>query len=166
MRNRRRGTTLIEFTLTGIPIMFLSVSVFECSLAMFEYESMANAVAIAARYAASHGATCAQSPNSCTVTIGSVANVIAGYSWIISSANMTVKFTDNSGTTTCILNTCQTRTAQFPSGTGNANAVGNTITINLTHTITNPLPMYWPGAANGDDAGYTLGANSIQVIQF
>ncbi len=166
MRSRQRGTTLIEFTLTGIPIMFLSVSIFECSIAMFEYESMANAVAIAARYAASHGATCAQSPNSCTVTIENVANVIASNSWIINTANMTVKFTDNSGTTTCTLSTCQTNTAQFPSSAGSANAVGNPIRIKVTHTITNPLPLYWPDAAASDDSGYTLGANSVQVIQF
>lgn len=166
MRNRRRGDTLIEFTLTGIPIIFLGISIVECSIAMCEYESMSNAVTIATRYAASHGATCAANGNSCTIEIENVANLIASTAPIISPANMTVTFTDNSGSTTCTLSTCQTNTAQFPSSTSNANAVGNPITIKVTHKLTNPLPMYWPPHAYTDDSGYILGASSVQVIQF
>jgi Flp pilus assembly protein TadG len=165
MRNRRRGSTLLEFTLTGIPLMFLSLSVIECSIAMLEYDSMANAATVAARYAASHGATCG-TPNTCTVTIEDVANLIANNSWIINTGNMTVTFTDPSGSTTCTLSTCQTNSATFPSSTGGANAVGNQITINLTHKITNPMPMFWPPNADQDDTGYNLSANSVQVIQF
>jgi Flp pilus assembly protein TadG len=166
MRNRRQGSTLLEFTLTGIPVMFLSLSIIECSIAMLEYDSMANAVAVAARYAANHGATCSQNGNTCTVRIEDVANLIANNAWIISSSTMTVTFTDNSGSTTCELSVCQTKTAQFPSGTSGANAVGNPITINVTHKVTNPLPMFWPPNADVDDSGYNLSANSVQVIQF
>jgi Flp pilus assembly protein TadG len=165
VRNRRRGDTLIEFTLTGIPIIFICITIVECSIAMCEYESMMNAVSIAARYAASHGATCGN-PNSCTVEIENIANLISSTAWIINTASMTVTFTDNSGSTTCTLSACQTNTAQFPSSTSNANAVGNPITIKLTHKLTNPLPMYWPPHADTDDAGYTLGATSVQVIQY
>lgn len=146
--------------------MFLTLSIFECSIAMFEYESMANAVTVAARYAASHGATCSQNGNSCMIEIENVANAIAGNSWIISSSAMTVSFTDNSGTTTCTLSTCQTNTSQFPSSTGGANTVGNPITIQVSHKITNPIPMYWPHDSNMDVTGYTLRATSTQVIQF
>jgi Flp pilus assembly protein TadG len=166
MRNRRRGSTLLEFTLTGIPLMFLSLSIVECSIAMLEYDSMANAVAAAGRYAASHGATCAQTPNTCTVRIEDVANVIASSAWIISNSTMSVTFTDNSGSTTCELSVCETNAAQFPSSTGAANAVGNPITINVSHKVTNPLPMFWPPTADVDDTGYNLSANSVQVIQF
>ena len=164
MRNRRRGNTLSESTLTGIPINLLGISIVECSIAMCEYESMMNAVSLAARYAANHGATC-ESPNTCTITIENIANYIANTAWIISPSSMNVTFTDNSGTTTCTLSACQTNTATFPSSTSNANAVGNNITISVTHKLTNPLPMYWPPHAL-DDTAYTLGATSVQVIQF
>ena len=170
VRDRRRGSTLIEFTLTGIPIMFLCITIVECSIAMCEYESMMNAVSIAARYAANHGATCSATTNNgtnnCTIEIENIANVIASTAWIINTSSMTVTFTDNSGATTCTLSTCQTNTAIFPSSTSGANAVGNPITIQVTHRLTNPLPMYWPPHALADDAGYTLGATSVQVIQF
>ena len=165
MRNRRRGSTLLEFTLTGIPLMFLSLSIVECSIAMLEYDSMANAATVAARFAASHGATCG-TPNTCTVRIEDVANVIASSAWIISNSTMSVTFTDNSGSTTCELSVCQTNAAQFPSSSGGANAVGNPITINVSHKVTNPLPMFWPPNADVDDSGYNLSANSLQVIQF
>jgi len=166
MRNHRRGSTLLEFTLTGIPLIFLSLSVVECSIAMLEYDSMTNAVTVAARYAANHGATCSQNGNSCTVRIEDVAKLIANTSWIISTATMSVTFTDASGSTTCELSVCQTNTAQFPSSTSGANAVNNAITISVTHKVTNPLPMFWPPNADVDDTGYTLGASSVQVIQF
>jgi Flp pilus assembly protein TadG len=165
VRNRRRGSTLIEFTLTGIPILFLTISIVECSIAMCEYESMINAVTIAARYAANHGANC-QSPNTCTIRIEDIANLIATTAWIITPSSMTVTFTDNTGPTTCTLSTCQTNTAQFPSSTSSANAVGNPITIKVSHRLTNPMPMYWPPHVDTDDAGYTLSASSKQVIQF
>jgi Flp pilus assembly protein TadG len=166
MRNRRRGSTLLEFTLTAIPMLFLSLSVVECALAMLEYDSMANAATVAARYAANHGATCAQSPNSCTVRIEDVANLIAATTWIISTSTLNVTFTDPSGSTTCELSVCKTNASTFPSSTSNANAVGNPITIKVTHTTVNPLPMFWPPKADADDTGYTLGAASVQVIQF
>ncbi len=166
MRNRRRGDALIEFTLTGIPVIFLAVTIVNCSIAMYEYESMSNAVTIATRYAANHGATCSQNGNSCTIEIENVATMIANTAPIISASSMTVYFTDNSGTTSCTLNTCETNSAQFPSSTSNANAVGNPITIKVTHRLTNPLPMYWPPHTDTDDTGYTLGASSKQAIQF
>jgi Flp pilus assembly protein TadG len=164
MRDRRRGDTLIEFTLVGLPILFVGIAIVECALGMYEYQSMANAATIAARYAASHGAGC-ESPNTCTVTIATVANVIAAYTTIMSPSTLTVSFTDGSGTTTCALPTCETNSAQFPSSTSNANLAGNPITISLQHVIKNPLPMYWP-PTDKDDTGYLLGANSVQVIQF
>jgi Flp pilus assembly protein TadG len=164
MRNRRRGSTLLEFTLTGIPLLFMSLSVVECSLAMFEYDSMATAATVAARYTASHGATCALGGNSCTVRIEDIANLIANNAWIINTGNMTVTFTDTSGSTSCTLSTCQTNAAQFPAST--ANGVGSPITINLVHKITNPMPMFWPPKLDADDTGYNLSANSTQAIQF
>jgi len=145
--------------------MFLSLSIAECSVAMLEYDSMANAVAVAARYAVNHGAAC-ETPNSCTVSIEDLANLIASSTSIISNSTMSVAFTDYSGTTTSELSVCQTNAAQFPSSSGAANAVGKPITINVSHKVTNPLPMFWPPTADVDDTGYNLSANSVQVIQF
>ncbi len=133
---------------------------------MFQYVAMTNAATVAARYAANHGATCSQTPNSCSIKVQDVANLIASTARILDPARLNVSLTDNSGTTTCTLSVCETKTAQFPSSTGQANAVGNPITINLTYAITNPMPMYWTAGAQANNSGYALGARSIQVIQF
>lgn len=168
MRNRRRGSTLLEFTLTGLPVMFLSLSVVECGLSMFEYNSMANAVTVAARYASNHGATC-QSPNACTIKVSDVANLIANTAWILDTSKLNVVLTANGVATNCKpLNTCQTNaspsTNQFPAS--GDNAVNMDITITATYKGTNPMPMFWPPNADVDDSGYTLGAQSRQRIQF
>ena len=164
MRNRRRGTELIEFTLLSIPVLFIGVSTIECAIGMWEYSSMENAVTVAARYAASHGASCG-SPNSCTITLGTVATLIANTAPALNPSRLTVTLTTNSGTTTCNpLSSCESSTAQFPSSTDNA--VGMDITIKATYKITNPLPMYWPPRVDTDDASRTLGATSRQRIQF
>ncbi|HEX4277518.1 MAG TPA: TadE/TadG family type IV pilus assembly protein [Bryobacteraceae bacterium] len=163
----RRGSTLIEFALTGLPLIFLSISIFECSIAMLEYVSMANAATTAARYAANHGATCSQTPNSCTITVGNIAALIATFSWINDATLLTVSFTDNSGTSSCTLSVCETRTTtQFPAATSGANAVGSPITIHLSYPVINPLPVFSSPNTGTAPNTYTLGANSTQVIQF
>ncbi|MDP9054754.1 MAG: pilus assembly protein [Acidobacteriota bacterium] len=166
MQDTRRGSALIEFTLTGMCIMFIGMSICECAFAMYEYVSMDNAVTIAGRYAASHGVGCTQNGNACQLTMANVATVLANYTTIMSTSSVTVNFTDNNGTTSCTLNTCATYTSTyFPSTSGGANAVGNPITISVTHKIRNPIVMFWP-PANMDDTGYTVGANSTQLILF
>jgi len=165
MRNRRRGSTLIEFSLMAMPTLFMSITIVECSIGMWEFSSMSNALAVAARYAASHGATCSQNGNSCAVTLGNVANVIANTAPALNPAKLNVTLTTASGATTCNpLSSCQTSTATFPSGTDGA--VGNDITISATYKITNPLPMYWPPREDSDVSSHTLGAISRQRIQF
>ena len=164
--NRRSGNSLLEFTLTGLPLIFIGIAIIECALGMYEYQSMANAVTVAARYAANHGAGCSQNGNTCTIRIEDIASVITAYTTIMAPATLTVSFTDNNATTTCTLDNCLTNSSQFPSSTNSANVAGNPITISLTHTINNPMPIFWPPRADTDNSGYTLGANSVQVIQF
>ncbi len=167
MKDTRRGSTLIEFTLTGMCLMFIGIAICECGFAMYEYVSMDNAVTIAARYAASHGVGCTQNGNTCQLTMANVATVIANYTPIMSTSSVTVNFTDNSGTTSCTLSTCETYTSTyFPSTSGGANAVGNPVTISLSHTIRNPMPMFWPPNSDADNTGYPVGANSTQLIMF
>lgn len=155
----RRGSTLVEFALMGVSTVLISISVFECCIGMFQYLSMANAVAVATRYAANHGATCG-TPNSCTITVATVATMIGSLAPIATASQLNLSLTDNSGTTTCALSTCQTYTSQqFPGSTSGANAVGNPITLKLTYAINNPIPLSSSGS-------FTLGAQSTQVIQF
>ena len=51
-RQRRRGSALLEFTLVGIPILFLSTSVISASLDMWQFHNLAYGTQMTARYVA------------------------------------------------------------------------------------------------------------------
>jgi len=70
--NRRRGNALIEFTLVGIPLMFVLFSIFEAARGMWQYVTLCHAVEEATRFAVVHGDNCGASPNACSVTVGDV----------------------------------------------------------------------------------------------
>jgi hypothetical protein len=43
-KQRQRGSAMIEFTLVGIPMIFLLISIFEISRAMWNYHTLAFAI--------------------------------------------------------------------------------------------------------------------------
>ena len=57
-RDRRSGTTLLEFVLVGIPLLFLGISITEMARGMWQYHTLQFATKQAAAYASVHGATC------------------------------------------------------------------------------------------------------------
>jgi len=76
LRSRCGGQSLVEFTLVGIPLIFVLVSVFEVSRGMWIYHTLAHAVRDGVRYASVHGYNCTNNNNTCTVTMNQVAAVI------------------------------------------------------------------------------------------
>src|ERR1700691_3435129 len=103
-RRRRRGATMVEMTLVGIPTIFILISIFEISRGIWMYETLANAAKAGVRYATVHGADCVTSGssgtfnefggiyNACTVTAGGVANVIKQNGVGLDLTGTTVKF--------------------------------------------------------------------------
>jgi Flp pilus assembly protein TadG len=160
----RLGNALIEFVLVGVPIIFITISIVEVSIDMWEYHSLAYATEVTARYVTTHGATCSANGNSCTITIGNVATYFAAQALALDSSKVIVKITDGSGTTTCNpVNTCNSTATQFPNAS--YNSVGSDIKIVSTYILRNPLALYWP--PDVDAAGtFTVGATSRQRIVF
>lgn len=58
-RNRQRGEALIEFTMVGIPLLFVWISTAEMARGMWQYHTLQYATKMANAYASTHGATCA-----------------------------------------------------------------------------------------------------------
>ncbi len=71
--NRRRGSTFLEFTLVGIPIMLLLMTTVELARGMWTYNTLSHALRDATRYVIVHGNNCASYPNRCTVQIQNIA---------------------------------------------------------------------------------------------
>jgi Flp pilus assembly protein TadG len=164
-RRRRRGATLLEFTLLGIPAMFLCTSVLAASVDMWQFFTLSYAVAETARYASVHGATCSANSNSCTITRAQVASFFEGQSIALATANTILKLTDGSGTITCNpVTSCPSNTLQFPAS--GDNAVGSAIKVSATYPLTNPIFMLWPGSGHMAGASFTVGATSTQEILF
>ena len=162
----RRGSLLLEFILMGVPVLFLTISVFEASLMMWQYHTMAEAVQIVAQYVTAHGYNCSNG-NSCAITIGNIASYIeqTGVGLDPSKLNVTIA-SANSSTACRPVNTCTSSSTQFPPATNGDYNVGNDITVSATYTMNNPITMFWPSKVSTSTGVLTLGATSTQRIVF
>jgi hypothetical protein len=160
------GSSFLEFTLVGIPVVFILFSTFEMARGMWSYHSLAYAVREGTRFSIVHGSDCGTSPNSCTKTIADVATVIktAGVGLDGSALNLT--FTPSTGSPiTCLLNDCLSNTSQWPPS--NANSIGQTVTISANYPFRSGIAFFWPGSKpTGSFPAMNFPAASKDVIQF
>jgi len=167
LRTAQRGSSMLEFTLVGIPIIFILISTFELSRGMWNYHTLAYAVKEGTRYASVHGVNCSTSPNTCTVTIAQITQHILDAGIGLPSTQLRLTFTYTGGTTTCQANNCLTNNTVWPPAPGNA--VGSDIQIDGSVPFQSAISMFWPGAVQGN--GITFGtfnfpASSRDTVQF
>jgi Flp pilus assembly protein TadG len=161
-RKSRRGNTLIEFSLLGIPIMLTTISIVFVSIAMWQFHCLAYASETTASYASVHGATCAKNGNSCAITIANMATYFASQAIALPASQVSVNFTDGSGTKSCNpLSSCSSNQTQFP--LPSYNSVGTDVTVTATYSLSNPIEAFWPG--NGPH-NFSVSATSRQRILF
>jgi Flp pilus assembly protein TadG len=164
---RRRGFAMVEFTMLTIPIVFLTITIVNTGIAMWQFHSMVYSIETAARYAITHGRGCTQNGNSCAITLGNVATVIKNQAPGLDSSKFNVTLTTGNGSTVTNcnpLNTCLSSTAQFPSSTDN----GVNLDVKLVGTcpVANPLTLFWPGSGGISGGTFNLRATSRQRIIF
>ena len=175
---RRRGSTVIEFTLVGIPVIFLLISVFEMARGMWLYHTLASAVREGTRYAISHGNSCNIYPNSCASRIGDVAARIRSYAVGFPPAQVeNVTFVSATRTLSCsTLENCLgyagTGGVYWPAGApGSTIDLGGNrrvaIEITAQYRFRSAVSMFWPGAGPGQSFGtVVLPASSRELIQY
>ena len=172
---QRRGQSLIEFTLVGIPLIFVLISTFEVSRGMWIYHTLAHSVRDGVRYATVHGWNCTQNGNTCNTlaTVGNVAAVIENAGIGLDPATTQLTFytgpTDAAGDNqvqiaTCTLSACVSSTTVFPPVGGNF--VGQPISIKVLTPFNSAIAMFWPGSHSVSFTSGTLGANSTDTIKF
>ena len=161
----RRGSALLEFTLVGIPMLFISMSVMSASLDMWQFHNLAYGTQMTARYIAMHGRSCTQNGNSCTVTVGNIASYFQGQALALDASKVEVKLQSLGETIDCNpLNTCSSNTAMFPNSADNG--VKFDIIVTAVYPVTNPIALFWPGAGSVNPATFNLFATSRQMIVF
>jgi Flp pilus assembly protein TadG len=162
-RKGNRGNAIIEFTLVAIPLIFIQISIVEICRAMWDYHSLAQAVKVASRSVATHGAGCAGL--GCAVTVGQIATTISAYAVGMPASSLNVTLTSNAGSITCNpLSTCTSSATVFPPAGGNS--VGSDIIISGSYNFTSALAMFAPGTHGIQFSGVTLTAKSRQMLLF
>lgn len=171
-RGNWRGNATIEFTLVGIPLVFVLISTIEMARGMWIYHTLAYAVKEGTRYAVARGQN-----NPTPTTYQNVCNIIAQAGTGLLPEDLTLKFTSFSGTSTPFTaNTCPS--TQWPPG-NNAGVIdnqpGQSISITGYYPFVSAISMFWPGAGQGmqfnkltcqGPQSLCLPASSKDVIQF
>jgi len=170
-RRNRRGSSLIEFSLVGIPIVFLLISIVDVSIGMFDYVTLAYAVKQGARFAVVRGQDCTNNGNTCGTTVGAIANRVAYTATGLPASMINMTLTTQSGAaTTCNpLTSCTSSSTPWPPSTPSGspdNAAGKTITIYAQFTCRTMFNMFWPGYRDDEGGPYVLPAQSTQTILF
>lgn len=152
--NRRRGSAMLEFTLTGIPLMFAWISIMQMAIGMWEYHTMQNAVKITGSYIAVHGSDCSTNGNTCSIEIENAAQVLSNYLDGLPTSQVYVTFnaldTDHAtvgSTVSCTLNNCLTNTTAWPPA--GYNSPGTDIQVQAEYQFKSALFMFVPTSAGG-----------------
>jgi Flp pilus assembly protein TadG len=164
----RRGSTLVEFTLAGIPLIFMMYATVQLSLAMWNYDTLAYAVKQGARYAALRGQGCTTNGNTCSVTVGQIAGQIESAAIGLPADQVNVTLTTASGQAQPCnpLNSCDSNTAVWPPAANNDNRPGKDVTISAQYLFPSALAMFWPSAGAVKFGAIALPAKSTQQILF
>jgi Flp pilus assembly protein TadG len=123
-RKRQGGSTIVEFTLTGVPMIFVWISIVQMCIGMWNYHTLQYALKKGGSYLSAHGSSTGYcSTNNCRIE--EVAAVISQYATGMprSSINLTfIQVTSSidhatTGTSTsCTLDACLTNATAFPNG--------------------------------------------------
>ena len=165
---KEKGNALIEFTLVGIPLMLIFISLIEICIAMWSYHTLAYAVREGARYASTKGQTCTYGGNSCSVSVGAVAQQVAGAGMGLIPAQLNVTLTSSAGNISCNpVSSCYSNAAIWPPSSASANLPGAIISVSGSYPVqTGLVMMFFPGTGASRLSSVTLPASSQQVVLY
>jgi Flp pilus assembly protein TadG len=170
MTNNRheRGSAIVEFTLAGIPMIFLIYLTIQLSIGMWNYHTLAYAVNEGSAYASVRGQGCTQNGNTCSTTVGTLATQIASAAIGIPADQVSVTLTTDSGQTIpCApLNSCYSNTTTWPPATNSDNVPGKKITIAAQYQFPAVLSVFWPGTSPSRFGTISLPSRSTVQILF
>jgi len=174
MRKRSRsGNATLEFTLVGIPLLFVLISTFEMARGMWIYHTLAYAVKEGARYTIVRGQNSPyQVPLGGTGTgnLTGICNYIVQQGPGLIPHQLSLSFTSFSGTLgPYTADACPGAPVWPPNGNDVIdNGPGQQISITATYPFQSTIVMFWPGAGgNGMQfPTFTFPAQASEVMQF
>lgn len=168
-RIRRQGSATLEFTLVGIPLIFVLISIFEMARGAWTYHSLAHAVKEGTRFAIVHGqnAGLEQPPSHASIskvcdTIVKAAPGLLPQSLLLTfeSGYTGGSFTHVSGPfcaggacaggySSCSANNNDTTPWPPNAGISTDDQPGQLIRISAYYPFVSALSMFWPGGGKG-----------------
>jgi hypothetical protein len=166
--SNRKGSTMVEFSMAGIPAILVVISAVQMSLGMWQYHTLAYAVKAGAQSVVTKGQGCATGGNTCGVTVGTIAQTISSSAIGIVPSDLNVTLTTASGaTTTCNpISTCFSNSTAWPPSTNNDNQPGKLVTLSGNFVSHAALAMFCPGSKPVSFSEATLSASASQPIMF
>jgi Flp pilus assembly protein TadG len=163
---KEKGSTLIEFTLVGIPLLLVFISLIEMCIAMWSYHTLAYALREGVRFASTKGQGCTYTGNTCSVTVGDITQQITTAGTGLVPGQLNVTFTSSAGNVSCSpITSCSSNTTVWPPSSGNL--PGSVISVSGTYPVqTRLVLMFFPGAGASQMNSISLAASSQQIIQF
>jgi Flp pilus assembly protein TadG len=137
---------MLEFALTGVPLIFIWISIVQISLGMWHYHTLQYAVKAAGAFTSHRGKSYIAAGNS-AIRIQDAANVLAQTAIGMPASSISVTWTSGATTVTCQLNNCQTNTTIWPATA--SNAIGSEFTIKANYVFNSAIAMVAPGATGG-----------------
>jgi Flp pilus assembly protein TadG len=166
MKRSRAGNTMIEFTLAGIPVIFILISTLEMSRGMLTYNSLGHCSREAARYASRKGENCSSGSNDCSASVAEIAGRIRSSAFGVPPEELNVSLTSAIGTVACTpVTSCLDDGSMWPPVGGNN--VGAEITVTTSYWFRSGIAMLWPGASPAERTdSFLLQASSTERIGF
>jgi Flp pilus assembly protein TadG len=161
----RRGNAALEFLMTGIPLVFMIISIIEISRGMWVYDTLVHAVESTTRDMAVRGYDCSTYISGCGQTVGAYANLFNKWAIGLDPGQVSVTFQSENHTVTCNpLNNCFTNSTAWPPSGDNARNLDVWVTASMP--FNSALGMFMFGSAPVQFGKFNLSAKSHQQILF
>ena len=167
MRRRKnsRGSTVVEFSLVGIPMVLTFVGIVAMGLTMWTYETLSYATQELNRYIAVHGTHCGSGTNNCKLTVGNVATAAESFAIGLNTSSLNMTLTSPNGSYTCNpISSCTSNANAWPPSSDST--VGTAIQVRMSYQVNPAFTMIWADSKTAMYGSYTLGSYSKQRVLF
>ncbi len=169
---KQSGSVMLEFTLVGIMLMFVWISIVQMSIGMWQYSTMEHATQLAGSYSAVHGQGCVLHGNLCSIKISDAARIIRTNAPGLRPESTNLVFSaisplDHSSVLashSCRLDHCLTDPTRWPLAT--FAAPGQEFSIDVDYAYNSGIAMWVPGVGGALFGPCHLPGRTQQIVMY
>lgn len=167
-RQNQRGSIAVEFALAGVAAIFILVNSVQLAYGMWNYHTLAYATHETSRYLAVKGVGCTKPGNTCSVSVGTIAQKFKTLAIGLPEGQVILTLTTDSGAVTSCnpLSSCYSTATIWPPSSNSDNALTKKITVASQYQFKSALGFFWPGAHVQKFGQVWLPSTSQQTIIF